>query len=395
MKTVFLLIGVNGSGRKTLLNNLNQNDSFALLTTISEGNSIKPHQIGIFSYNISSFEQIEEEQKQHLDIQFVTVGIDTVQSLKEQKERVNCDTSRPDSEDDFNKYLNIIKNQCAICINGDEKTLVEQVIAIGHLFQHGGVIAGKELEVLLKNGVLVNNAIFDKEKPEPASYNLHLGEHYFYYENDKQTVSELSKQSNLLTIYPYSYVIVETQELMNLPTFIAGNFDLTVNFFHKGIIMSASTQVDPGYKGALTCLLYNASDTKVTIKKGEAFLTIEYLTTSCNTKGYLGNRKNKNTVQEQLSENAMSRSASELYKTVKVVKTQKNSFLATITVPIVVALISCIGSCMGAGKIINKEKEELKKINIEVTKEEIKNEIKTSVISEFKQEIKLYINNEK
>ena len=44
--------------------------------------------------------------------------------------------------------------------------------------------------------------------------------------------------------------------------------------------------MDPGYSGALFCMLYNSSDQNVGLMRGHHFATIEFTTTSTSTIGY-------------------------------------------------------------------------------------------------------------
>ena len=305
MKTVFLLIGVRGAGKTTLLKNLkNDNDSSIYVMSssttrtprdndafiihenidawnnddfvyhISIGNNkyglrkseidkIQNSQIGITLYSPSSFSQIAEDQKKNPNIQFVTIGIDTIDTIEEQRNRVNNDDSRLDTPDNFAEYLEIIRNQCSITLKGKESALVDQVKTIANLFIHGGVVAGKDLEVLLKNNQLVNSAIIDNKKYECASYNFHVGDQYFFVEKNEDGLQdkrfELTETKGV-TINPYTYIIIQTKEIMNLPTFIVGNFDLTVKLFHHGLILSTSTQIDPGYRGQAGMVLTQYSN---------------------------------------------------------------------------------------------------------------------------------------
>lgn len=96
-----------------------------------------------------------------------------------------------------------------------------------------------------------------------------------------------------LIIPPYSYVLVQAQEEANLPKFISGSFDLKVSMFFNGLILSNGPQVDPGYKGALFCMLYNANDEPFTLKRGSSFATIQFFITSTISEGYKGPYQNK------------------------------------------------------------------------------------------------------
>ena len=439
MKTVFLLIGVRGAGKTTLLKNLkNDNDSSIYVMSssttrtprdndafiihenidawnnddfvyhISIGNNkyglrkseidkIQNSQIGITLYSPSSFSQIAEDQKKNPNIQFVTIGIDTIDTIEEQRNRVNNDDSRLDTPDNFAEYLEITRNQCSITLKGKESALVDQVKTIANLFIHGGVVAGKDLEVLLKNNQLVNSAIIDNKKYECASYNFHVGDQYFFVEKNEDGLQdkrfELTETKGV-TINPYTYIIIQTKEIMNLPTFIVGNFDLTVKLFHHGLILSASTQIDPGYRGALTCLLYNTSDQPINLRQNDTFLTVQYTTTTCNTKGYCGTRKDKNKLNEQILADSQGHSTSDLNKAVNFYKKAKITLWASVIIPVVVALLSFAGNLVGSKHEVEKYKNGLDDYKAEVISEEFKQEFYQTFKQDVYQELKTEISAE-
>lgn len=384
MKTIFLLIGVRGAGKNTLLNNLdNDNDSsIKVLTTCStitprsnekfvnkislsswddndflyhiymgknknglkksEVDNICNSQIGITVYDLASFNQISDDQRKNPNIQFVTIGIDTVKDIDEQKTRVNNDIQRTETKEDFEKYKKIIQQDCSITIKGTDKELVEQIKTIANLFIHGGVISGINLLTLLNNNILIDNCHFDEQKTECASYNMHLGSQYKNSDKDpKNRMKDALNNDGLLEIEPYSYIIVQPTEKIILPTFVTAKFDLTVGVFQKGVILSASTQVDPGFKGVITCLLYNPSDSKITLKVNDEFLTIEFYTTTVNTTGYKGKRNDK-TLTEQLSSEAIIKSSNKLFKLTR--EKTLMFILIKVVVPIATVLIPCIFS---------------------------------------------------
>lgn len=74
--------------------------------------------------------------------------------------------------------------------------------------------------------------------------------------------------------------------MAKLPTFVAGRFDLKVSMFVSGMILSNGPQVDPGYEGALLCLLYNANDSDYSLYPDKHFATIEFHTVVRATRAY-------------------------------------------------------------------------------------------------------------
>ncbi|MCD1629805.1 hypothetical protein [Marinobacter shengliensis] len=70
------------------------------------------------------------------------------------------------------------------------------------------------------------------------------------------------------------------------PSFVSARFDLKNSLFFRGVILSNGPQVDPGYHGALFCMLYNGSDSHVGITRGHQFSTIEFHRTCGLSRGY-------------------------------------------------------------------------------------------------------------
>lgn len=141
------------------------------------------------------------------------------------------------------------------------------------LWEHvgvGGILPSKIIDEMMRCGLLLQR--IDKKKIKGASYDLSLGEEYFY----GGTIHRLSDDSPLLTIGPYDYAIVTSREACNFPLDVSGRFDLSVGLFCQGIILSNGPQVDPGFRGPLFCLLFNTSSSSVTLKKGQHYATLEF-----------------------------------------------------------------------------------------------------------------------
>ena len=135
------------------------------------------------------------------------------------------------------------------------------------------------LERFIKADILLENAL---EKYQPASYDLRLGDDVWC----QGRFSTLDNTNPVLKIPAYSYAIVTAMEKANLPCFASARFDLKNSLFFRGVILSNGPQVDPGYRGALFCMLYNGSDKPVGIKHGDHFATIEFITTTGVSLGY-------------------------------------------------------------------------------------------------------------
>jgi deoxycytidine triphosphate deaminase len=149
-------------------------------------------------------------------------------------------------------------------------TTVELLVWLWEHVAVGGVLPSKIIERMTDCGLLLQG--FERGKISGASYDLSLGDEYFYGGN----VHRLSDESPLLTINPYDYAIVTSREICNFPLDVCGRFDLSVSLFCQGIILSNGPQVDPGFRGPLFCLLFNTSSSSVTLKRGQHYATLEF-----------------------------------------------------------------------------------------------------------------------
>ena len=134
----------------------------------------------------------------------------------------------------------------------------------------GGMLPAHIIKLMLRVGVLLENSHMDSV--EGASYDLRLGDEYYY----GGRIHRLSDADPILFVQPYDYAIVTSHEEANMPGDVSGRFDLAVNLFCQGIILSNGPQVDPGFRGTLFCLLFNTSSSPVLLKRRQHYATIEF-----------------------------------------------------------------------------------------------------------------------
>lgn len=73
-----------------------------------------------------------------------------------------------------------------------------------------------------------------------------------------------------LTIKPSSAVVIDTEQLVGLPTNVFGLVTGKGKFIFQGVMVS-SGKIDPGFQDHLRIGLYNGGKEFVTIKRGDAF----------------------------------------------------------------------------------------------------------------------------
>ncbi|MGH8613802.1 MAG: dCTP deaminase domain-containing protein, partial [Gammaproteobacteria bacterium] len=81
---------------------------------------------------------------------------------------------------------------------------------------------------------------------------------------------------------------VSTAEKLNLPFYVAARFNLRVKWVYRGILLGTGPQVDPGFRGHLSCPLFNLTNRPIRIKLGDEFATIDFERTTdfCNNRSW-------------------------------------------------------------------------------------------------------------
>lgn len=335
--TIIFFVGVRGAGKTTTINYFKENKDILILkpsTTRKKRDAnddeyyfIDPLswrsdeyaweiKVGESTYGMSKLElektkdylfslsvfdpgsfQIFKSFREGSDYELLTIGFDTIDSIDIQKERVKNDSARVMQKKQFISQREIVTN-CDVVVRGDPDQIYN---AIGAMFaclsSRGGIIQQAIINSFLDADVLLQNATSDTS---PASYDLRLGNDVWC----QGEFSTLSEEKPVLKIPPYSYAIVSALELANLPCFIAARFDLKNSLFFRGVILSNGPQIDPGYRGALFCMLYNGSDQPVGISRGAHFATIEFITTSGVGLGYRDKYQGKTALRDFMPDDA-------------------------------------------------------------------------------------------
>lgn len=335
--TIIFCVGVRGAGKTTTINQFKKNKDILILTPSTtrakrdenddEYNFIDPENwqpdefaweinIGETKYGMTKLElekskdylfsisvfdpgsfQILKNFRENSDYELLTIGFDTIDSIDKQKKRVENHSARIMSKKEFLSQREIVTN-CDVVVRGDQDQIYNAICAVfACLSSRGGIIQQSTINSFLGADVLLQNATSDTS---PASYDLRLGDDVWC----QGEFSTLSEKKHVLKIPPYSYAIVSALELANLPCFIAARFDLKNSLFFRGVILSNGPQIDPGYRGALFCMLYNGSDQPVGISRGTHFATIEFITTSGIGVGYRDKYQGKTALRDFMPDDA-------------------------------------------------------------------------------------------
>ena len=210
----------------------------------------------------------------------MTVGLNTIADLTEQRQRVGDDPKRVLDAASFARASKVV-SECDIVLQGNAHTVLSAVNTMIRLLRsRGGIVTKEFLTPLIAAGAMLKEA--ELSNIQSASYDLRVGREILC----QGKVLQLSDSDPHFKIPPYSYAIVSALERASLPPFVAGRFDLKVSLFFEGVILSNGPQIDPGYKGALFCMLYNGSGRPKLLTLGSHFATIDFTTTTSVTDGY-------------------------------------------------------------------------------------------------------------
>jgi len=136
-----------------------------------------------------------------------------------------------------------------------------------------GMLLSNQIEWFCGRGVLIEGG-YSADSVRPASYTLTIGPDYV---DSTGHIRKLSKEKeSFFYMEPNSIVYVSTAESLNLPFYIAARFNLRVKWVYRGILLGTGPQVEPGFRGHLSCPLFNLTDQAVRIKLGDEFATIDF-----------------------------------------------------------------------------------------------------------------------
>lgn len=208
----------------------------------------------------------------------------------------------------------------------DNRDLQHTLQFIDHIVKakdRSGVLTSRILQMGIRCGVYLENGI--EESVQGASYDLRLGDEYFY----GGKIRHLSERDPILLVEPYDYAIVTSSEIGNLPRNACGRFDLAVSLFTQGVILSNGPQIDPGFRGPLFCLLFNTSSSPVLLKKGSHYATLEIHQLIEEAPAYDG-KYQKKTLLDYLPLNASRGAINELKKEVEDLRNQSKTLQTVI-----------------------------------------------------------------
>ena len=108
-----------------------------------------------------------------------------------------------------------------------------------------------------------------EERASNVSYDLRIGKKYRdHREAEPREISE----HGVITLYPGSALIIQTEEYVHLPRRLFGTIAPKVKLLENGLSTTFS-KVDPGYYGHLLITLFNL-ETVRTLRRGDKFCAL-------------------------------------------------------------------------------------------------------------------------
>ncbi|SDC45454.1 MULTISPECIES: dCTP deaminase domain-containing protein [unclassified Candidatus Frackibacter] len=92
------------------------------------------------------------------------------------------------------------------------------------------------------------------------------------------------KKEEYLTIEPGDFALLETEEIINLPSDLMGFISVRFKYKKMGLVNISGFHVDPGYKGKLIFSVYNAGPDDIIMQQGKPVFMIFFLTLTDNLK---------------------------------------------------------------------------------------------------------------
>ncbi len=113
---------------------------------------------------------------------------------------------------------------------------------------------------------------------EPSSIDLHLGNTYGWFEQQKTPVDVSKKETypkfvgaqnkNEIIIGPKEFLLAHTQDVVHLPSDCVGFLHGRSSVGRLGLFVHNAGLVDPSFVGTLTLELFNASKNTIALKPG-------------------------------------------------------------------------------------------------------------------------------
>jgi deoxycytidine triphosphate deaminase len=139
--------------------------------------------------------------------------------------------------------------------------------------QPGAVLAADQIQFYCSLFGMIRP--FNADRLRTASYCLTVGE----------LVEEAGERRRLevgdtVVVPPRGGARIVPAEVLVVPHYLIGRLGPTVQKVHRGLLMGAGPQIDPGFQGALSCPIYNLGDRALVLERGETFARVDFVRTT-------------------------------------------------------------------------------------------------------------------
>jgi deoxycytidine triphosphate deaminase len=135
-----------------------------------------------------------------------------------------------------------------------------------------GMLLSDQIKKFCEKKLLIATG-YKESRIRPAAYTLSIGPDY----RDAHGIpGALTEQKLWYEMPPNSIIFVSIAESLDLPYYIVARFNLRVDWVYKGILLGTGPQVEPGFRGNLSCPLYNLTSRPHLITLGQEFATIDF-----------------------------------------------------------------------------------------------------------------------
>jgi deoxycytidine triphosphate deaminase len=138
-----------------------------------------------------------------------------------------------------------------------------------------GVLLSDRIILYVEATHLIEPEDFAIEDLRPASYDLHVGDHYYVNDHrfDLRAKQKLSIPANGL-------VYIATRERFNIPYYLVARYSLRVTQVYRGLLIDNGLQIDPGYHGRIYIPVHNFTDEARVLTRDDPFLSVDFTKTT-------------------------------------------------------------------------------------------------------------------
>jgi dCTP deaminase len=136
-----------------------------------------------------------------------------------------------------------------------------------------GVLTDEDIIAEAGRGRLIA-AGFEPANVQQACYELRAGNVYYDISGGKRRI-QLSRPDDFILLKPHQLAVVITMESLLIPADVIGRILMKGKLFSLGL-QPINTYADPGFRGRLGIVIYNASPRFIKINQGDAIAKIEF-----------------------------------------------------------------------------------------------------------------------